>query len=117
MVRYRLDSTGHEVELVTYKGRRPAFGSSFDLCWRQTWWDVAFTNQSSKYWWIIIPLCLAISFNSFATTVSSMGAVDRPKYSTLNWYVRPCLMLAVKSQVFPGLFLYRYMEVGVLEIY
>ena len=30
---------------------------------------------------------MAISFTSFATTVNSKGAVDRPKGSALNWYV------------------------------
>ena len=52
---------------------------------------------------------MAISFNSFATTVSSMGAVDRPKDSALNWYVRPWTWNLYH--------LYWYMEVGVLEIY
>ena len=57
---------------------------------------------------------MAISFTSFATTVNSKGAVDRPKGSALNWYV---WTLDMKSQIFPGLFLYWYMEVGILEIY
>ena len=57
--------------------------------WRQTWWDLALTNQSSRYWWIFISLCMAISFHFFVTTVNSMGAVDRPKGRALNWYVRP----------------------------
>ena len=32
-----------------------------------------------------IPFCKEISSTSFATTVNSMGAVDRPNGSTLNW--------------------------------
>ena len=36
---------------------------------------------------VLIPLCMAISFPSFATTVNSKGAVDRPKGRALNWYV------------------------------
>ena len=34
-------------------------------------------------------LSMAISFNSFATTVNSMGTLDSTKDSALNWYVRP----------------------------
>ena len=107
MVLCRSDPTGHEVELVTYKVE-DLLGSSSDfpkftsqpnswhiftrscVCWRQTWWDVALTNQSSRYWWILIALCMAIGFTSFATTVNSKGAVDKPNGSALNRYVRPC---------------------------
>ena len=53
----------------------------------ETRWDVALTNQSSRYWWSLIPLCMAISFTSFGTTVNSMGAVDNSNGSPLNWYV------------------------------
>ena len=56
---------------------------------------------------------MAISFNSFATTVSSMGAVGRPKDNALNWYVQPW----TRNLICPGLFLYWYMGVGVLEIF
>ena len=49
------------------------------VCWRQVWWDVALTNQSSRYWWILIHLCKTISLTSLATTVNSIGAVDRPR--------------------------------------
>ena len=62
---------------------------------------------------VIKPLCMAISLNSFATTVRSKGAVDRVKDSVLNWYVRPWTL----NLICPGLFLYRYMEVGIVEIY
>ena len=34
---------------------------------------------------------MAISFTPFAITVNSMGAVDNPNGSALNWYVQPCL--------------------------
>ena len=93
-----------EVELVTYEVENLCcVGSSSDfslftsqpssrqgatkvcVCWRQVWWDVSLTNQSSRYWWILIPLCKAISLTSLATTVNSMGAVDRPKGRALNW--------------------------------
>ena len=90
MVRYRSDPTGHEVELVTYKVEDLLLvpvsiyaGDKPGGMWLSP------TSHLSKYWWIIIPLCMAISFNSLATTVSSMGAVDRPKDSALNCYVRP----------------------------
>ena len=44
---------------------------------------VALTNQSSRYWWVLIPLWKAISLTSLATTVNC--AVDRPKGRALNW--------------------------------
>ena len=46
---------------------------------------LALSNQSSSYWWILIPLCKAICLISLATTVNCMGAVDRPNGSALNW--------------------------------
>ena len=73
------------------------------------WWDVALTNQSSRYWWILIPLCKAISLTSLATSVNSMGAVDRPEMVGLT--------LDVKAHVLPGLTVNWYMEVCVLEVY
>ena len=60
-----------------------------------------------------IPLCKAISLTSFATTVNSMGAVDRPNGSALNCRPHP----GHKTQVLPGLILNGYMEVGVFKIY
>ena len=45
---------------------------------------LALTNQSSRYWWILMPFCIAINLTSFATTVNSMDAVDRPNGSALN---------------------------------
>ena len=47
-------------------------------------WDVALTNQSSGYWWILISLFCAISLTSFTTTVNSKGAVERLN-GRLNW--------------------------------
>ena len=96
---------------------QPKFWHIFNrtwVCWRQIWWDLALTNQSSRYRWIITPLYTAISFTSFAITVNSMGAVDNPKGSNLNWYVLPWTW---NLKIFPGLFLYWYMEVGILEVY
>ena len=57
---------------------------------------------------------MAISFTSLGIMENSKGAVDKPNGRALNWYAPT---LDVKSQAFPGLFLYRYMEVGVFEIY
>ena len=57
---------------------------------------------------------MAISFTSFVTTVNSMGAVDRPKGRALELV---CLTLDMESEIFPGLFLYRDVEVSVLEVY
>ena len=91
MVWYRSDPTGHEVELVTYKVEDlllvPVLIYAGDNLGGM--WLSPTSRLSTGLLWIIIPLCMAISFNSFATTVSSMGAVDRPKDSALNWYVRP----------------------------
>ena len=56
------------------------------VCWRQVWWDLALTNQSSRYWWLLTSLCMAIRFTSFGITVNSKGAVDKPKGRALNWY-------------------------------
>ena len=95
-----------EVELVTYKledllesssdfstfTSQPSFwqiSTSSRVCWRQAWWDLALRNHLSRYWWILIPMCRAINFTSFATTVNSMGAVDNANSSALNWYARP----------------------------
>ena len=50
---------------------------------------------------------------SLSITLNSMGAVDKPNGDALNWYVFP----GMKSKVFPGLFLYWYVEVGFLKIY
>ena len=55
----------------------------------QAWWDLALTNQSSRYWWFLKSLCMAINFTSFGITMNSKGAVDKPKGRALNWYVRP----------------------------
>ena len=57
--------------------------------WRQAWWDLALTNQSSRYWWLLKSLCMAIKFTSFGITVNSKGAVDNPNGMALNWYARP----------------------------
>ena len=51
---------------------------------------------------------MAINFTCFGITVNSKGAVDKPNGRALNWYA-----LDVKSQAFPGLFLYRYMDIGI----
>ena len=81
------------------------FFTSSCVCWRQAWWDLALTNQS-RYWWILKSLCMAISFTSFGITVNST------EWQGLELV---CPTLGVKSQAFPGLFLYRYMEVGNLK--
>ena len=59
------------------------------VCWRQAWWDLALTTQSSRYRWLLKSLCMAIHFTCFGITVNSKGAVDKPKGRALNWYARP----------------------------
>ena len=58
-------------------------------CWRQAWWELALTNQSSRYWWLLKSLCMAINFTCFGITVNSKGAVDNPNGRALSWYARP----------------------------
>ena len=103
MVRYRLDPIGHEVELVTYKVKdlllvpvliflnSPA---NLILCIFSL--DLVYAGDKTGGMWLSLTSYLSaggllypcvISFNFFATTVRSMGAVDRPKDSALNWYV------------------------------
>ena len=90
-----LSMTGPEVELVAYKIKN-LFGA-----------PVLISLNSPA-------LCMAISFTSFAITVNFMGSVDRPEWQCFELV---CPTLYMKSQTFPGLFLYWYVEVGVLEIY
>ena len=59
------------------------------VCWGQAWWDLALTNQWSRYWWLLKSLCMAINFTCFGITVNSKGAVDKPNGRALNWYTRP----------------------------
>ena len=70
------------------------------ICWRQAWWDLALTNQSSRYWWLLKSLCMAINFTCCGQT----------EWQGLELV---CPTLDVKSQSFPGLFLYRYMDIGI----
>ena len=70
------------------------------VCWRQAWWDLALTNQSSRYWWLLKSLCMAINFTCCGQT----------EWQGLELV---CPTLDVKSQSFPGLFLYRYMDIGI----
>ena len=53
---------------------------------------------------------MAINFTSFGITVNSKGAVDKSNWQSLEVV---CPTLDVKSQAFSGLFLYRYMDVGI----
>ena len=53
---------------------------------------------------------MAINFNSFGITVNSKGAVGNLNGGVLELV---CPTLDVKSQAFPRLFLYRYMDVGI----
>ena len=105
-VQSRLEPIRPEVELVAYKievlfGLQLWFSSSLANlvadtlftrsceCWRQAWWELALTNQSSRYWWLLKSLCTAINFTCFGITVNSKGAVDKPNGRALNWYARP----------------------------
>ena len=70
--------------------------------WRQAWWDLALTNQPSRYWWPLKSLCMAWYHGELCC--------GQPEWPGLELV---CPTLDVKSQAFPGLFLYRYMDVGI----
>ena len=58
------------------------------VCWRQVWWDLTRTNHSSRYWWILISLCKAMTLSSLVTKVIFTSAVDKLEnlIDKLNFY-------------------------------
>ena len=63
---------------------------------------------------LVDPYTLMYQFHHFCYYSELQGCCGQTKGQCFNLV---CLTLDMKSQVFPGLFLYRDMEVGVLEIY